>query len=577
MELAVTAISSNVADQGGRLRILTGLADGTDALAGQVATRLKLPLQIAAPYPTESSAALRAQAECQCYVSGSGAEPAPENWIAATDEWKVSLADVILVVWDGQAARGTRGGTVRILKESLQRHTPIIWIDPREATEPVVRLLDLSRLTASALAVIEASETRTDPICDLFSPPVKDLTPGLGDLLAACWDNTELARLSKFMERRNIDPRDRRVLAGSLHSNLFWLLGAWKRRGLARIPVWRGPDAFVDNSRLPEESWQGFDRLDRVATYAALKYRDLIVVVHLLGSLAVLGAVAGTLGWSLGWGAAELTVLLAILAILWRDRQVFSQHAVWLHYRQAAEALRISALLHPHLASLPQLQRRIWRASGPSDPHTHHLEKPCHWHVVQTLREAGLSLGHGGTPFILVEERQHRQAQLVSLLDDQILFHSGSETRNRTINHRLHHVTLAVFATVFVAVILHILAIGIEHLETAGVSAPHWLEGAGHWIHAQDWLLLVTAFLPALVAALHGIRSTLEFERVAENSRKVGSKLASIKRLLEDTMNDDNQDPLTLRALTILTAETMYREHDAWAELMETRVLEIPG
>jgi hypothetical protein len=66
--------------------------------------------------------------------------------------------------------------------------------------------------------------------------------------------------------------------------------------------------------------------------------------------------------------------------------------------------------------------------------------------------------------------------------------------------------------TVLAAVVIHLFEVGIDSFQGAGYQTANWLLLSAHWIRDQTWLLLITAFLPALVAALHGILSTLELQ-----------------------------------------------------------------
>ena len=286
------------------------------------------------------------------------------------------------------------------------------------------------------------------------------------------------------------------------------------------------------------------------------------MIVYLASSLAVLAAVAGQVWMGAGTALAGVEMgLLAVIAgvVYGNQRRSMTNHDRWLHFRQAAEALRLSALLHPLLASLPLLHRGVWKYDATETPQPV-LAKKFHWFVIQLLREAGVPIrlsGKAGVPIqrephCIETEFQDLAQSLDALIEDQQTYHERSTQRYENTHHRLRWAIAILFVIVCGAVFVHLVSGPVGHL---------------------SWLLLLTAFLPALGAALHGISSKAELQRLAKNSERMRARLKLLRRSIEGVRSSRNV--LALRALALETAATMYAEHDAWADLMSDQPLEL--
>jgi hypothetical protein len=137
------------------------------------------------------------------------------------------------------------------------------------------------------------------------------------------------------------------------------------------------------------------------------------------------------------------------------------------------------------------------------------------WHMRAIARATGIPQVRV-TP-VYVNDCLHNLAKVVSdPRGGQLAFHENNEKRSENIAHRLH-------VTSFILFLLTILGIGfhlvLAHAET--FSALHWLHDvlSQHSREAlQRWLVLASATLPALGAALAGINNQGEFSRLAKRS-----------------------------------------------------------
>ncbi|MHB8914718.1 MAG: hypothetical protein ACYC4K_02770 [Thiobacillus sp.] len=608
-------------------RVLTGNAEGTDVLAAKIANELSLETHLIAPYKV----ALPPDIKYTNELFATNFTSNDSLWIDAADKTKLALADILIVVWDGEPPSGYYGGTVRILIEALLRTTPVIWICADEQHAGDVRIANLQNLTPSLRELLEANSNSIKDVKEkIFFSAAQQMAADyatvcaclkqqLTPILNAIWNTTELTDKNNpkaiLTSLKKFDLFETRTLKGWWHSALFSLISqnAWKYRKYKAEKAWRGNDDFVNSSQFTEQTWALFDRFDRAATYTANAYRDNIVITHLLSSLAVLGAVAGAINWmslgDIGWGSIELMTLSLIAIIVYKDHhQPMTNQQAWLKFRQVAEALRVSAILQPNFADLPALHRHVWKVNIKEIPISkptifalfrRHvcmiklnspaveenkgntkiiLDKPYNWLVIQILREQGPIIGK--KIFSENESIQIRRTQLCSLLDDQIKYHKSTSEKYEEAERKLHLVTQWVFYTVLFVVIIHLSALGVLELKQY-LTLPEVLVHAAEWLHHEQWILLITAFWPALAAALHGINGMFEMERSTNNSKLIQGKLEIVKDALAAQVIEEEiysiQGQRTLRSLAIRAADLMYREHDAWSELMKTQGINIPA
>jgi hypothetical protein len=248
-----------------------------------------------------------------------------------------------------------------------------------------------------------------------------------------------------------------------------------------------------------------------------------------------------------GWLLPVLLVLalgkLSILIIIsrntrransgkWNDRAV--------DYRYLAERLRAMVYLplagshQPPAAAPPQFASRVVRQSAvdwlfdaivraipPSElPHAKSLELPAHdGSSTVTVKK-----------LLTVQPLQVAETVRDAWVGGQAKYHE----RNSATMHALHH------ATEKAAVCLGITVICVVALDLVliGGKVLHWLPEP--WVPfahaATPWLIFVSAVLPAVVAALGGIRFQSECQRLAERS-------AVIRVVLSGRINAEPGEP----------------------------------
>lgn len=561
------------------LRICVGAATQVEQEARCFAHRHAIPCYVVTPRLPSGDDAMQAP-EVVADVLFDGQEDVSAATLRdMTGESLLCLADALIVVWDGRI----EGAVTDVIVEAMRRCVPIFWIDSGPAAVDGGRGLDYVRLPAKALQAIQRCGLMPHGVtlADCFGDVV--CASSVGEFLEPTWSVAPLEALNTLLGEHEIDPKTGGTWWGTAHSHFFALLGgAWSRKWYAPVRAWRSVSAYWQTAETEADyPWSCFDRFDRAATHAANRHRDQVVLIYLLASLAVGAAIAGSIEFlglhALAWAGFELVLIMMVgLLVLSSRGGASSNHLRWLNFRQAAEALRVSFVLQLVMASLNSLHHGIWRpkwSHGEGAAGQLVLAKPFHWLVMNLLRDM---------PFRQRPSLQCRADDIISrlraLLEDQIEFHHKNARRSEHTHHPLHRLVELIFFGVLVTVCIHFLA-AILLLLPEGVL-PERLFEAGEWFHHQAWPLMITGFLPALAAALHGIDSKIELMRIVKGSEAMSEKLSAYLdslSLLESSSMPSPARALAVRTLAISVAEAMYEEHDAWASLMAVQQIEIPA
>jgi hypothetical protein len=556
-----------------QLRLITGVADGFDAKSAEIARKYGCAWHVVAPAWPDEAADRAVQPDRVALIMKIPGEIAPEAMAAAADEAKLGLADAMVVFCDGAPLRNYSTERDGILMEALRRHMPIVWIEVSEEGGGAAWVLRPQALDELELTTLGKDAEQVLRVGSFFSQvEVGELAADVAELIAIYWSVDTTVAIDEMLRRSYGDPGQRATWHGMVYTAFLWQFGDWSVRTISPVQAQRGPPALVRASQLPADTWEWFDRIDRAATYAAYCHRDQVVVVNLGSSLAVFAAVAGQvwLGLPPFWAMLELALLVLIAGLVYRNHHTrMTNHDRWLHFRQSTEALRVSALLHPLLASLPLLHRGVWKYDA-TETQQPVLGKPFHWLVIQLLRDAGIP--GQGCPHCIETQFHDLVNSLDALIGDQEAYHQRSSSRYQETHHRLH-------STIVVAFWIVVVAVGFHLCVEFGLVPDQILNRIDAVLRTHDkldhlvWPLLLTAFLPALVAAMHGIAAKAELQRLAKNSDRMRQRLQVLRRSIEGVRR--RRDPMALRALAIETAVTMYAEHDAWAELMSDQPLEL--
>ncbi len=271
------------------------------------------------------------------------------------------------------------------------------------------------------------------------------------------------------------------------------------------------------------------------ADVLAVRYADATrsahIAIALLGALAVLVAVATLVlpqepveqGLAIKIWALLLEVGVLLLAGRFFFRPAHDQrwHERMVEYRAVAELLRHERFIYAlGAADRPgKTADRTW-----SEP-----DAWVGWYVRATLRE----LGFPGK----VLSADARRAVLDLFLKDeiegkygQISYNESLAKRFHTIDRRLEKIVRRVFwFTVYAGIV------GVVLLTLLGLIDAFY-HGFGHEAaevtihHIKPWFTVIAAFIPAMIAAIHGIRFQIEFRSAAIRAEATMRELMEVDR-----------------------------------------------
>lgn len=558
------------------VRVITGNADGVDAAAASAALELGLSLRVVTAGALAGNDPLASHA-----VSfGCPAEvlEADDSIYAQRDQFALAHADVLLAVWDGNDPQGRSGGVVRLIQQALQSGVPILWID----LEGKLREVDAAKLDAPALfqltnRVFNAQLAHGER--SFFSEELDHpLTPAIRQWLNPLASASSLPPRHRYQradkasaqaqtledyarERSRQSWWERTAGAIDLFFSALFERNPAKLKKLFKAAPEPEPAArFAIGHHL--QDWS-----DHRANIAAGRHRSVVWSLYLLSSLAVFAAVSGALhmgvehegAGAIVWPIIEGCFLLSV-ALLFKGATRRKWHLRWLGHRFLEEQLRCLALTRPFLAVGEFCHQPLFRYDRAADHFS--LVYAEAWMVKRSLATDGLAGSERGYNY-----HQADHGKMVQVLRKKIEGQQGYHERNMHHLHRRHHGMHALSGYLvlasFLGVVLHFILPALGYHEEA------------------EWLLYLTAFFPALAAALHGIQTKLELSRVAAASHLTAGHLETLMVAIDNeqgnAMPHTWDSSLYLRKIAIEAASVMSAENQQWKALISEQETEMPA
>lgn len=550
------------------VRCLTALAEGADQLAAEAALTLDpaLPafaLDVILPFDRTRYRSLQSQKAGQSALDRLLAkadrvleladlvpEADPDLTMLRYDtlgRMLVARADLLLAIWDGQAARGT-GGTAEVIARAAEHGVPTIWIDP--ATLAVRSIPGQPQDLPSRTGIAPGSAATL--VARAVPGPRLAIEHGLdGALLGS--DPAVSQAVSSYAAYANaalvkgIWQWRGRPFGGTgafAYNLLLWaaLLGSgerswpfrWGRKAGGALgwlpsplvtPI--GPAAVPGADPPPNGSLKGLqDQIDGLATWLGLEYRSGYVAIFSLAGLAVALALAFLFAPTAKpfFVLAELATLLAAGRIYYRlSPSRRDSHRRWLDSRQMAEILRgqhLQAWLG--FAGRRRGARPVVVRSG------HDRGRDPDGGLVPALSNAFAALSPLPQGVMDTGRISALTTRVASVLAEQAAYHRTNAARLVRFHHRLDKAGIAAIAFSALVSTLYLIVAAI-------VARSHPADGSGLAM-VYHRLSAVAAFFggvgPALAAALAGVRYHGDFERFAHRSSLTAAKLDRLREQL---------------------------------------------
>lgn len=478
--------------------------------------------------------------------------------------------DVLIAVWDGEPP--LPGGTGAIAREAFDNRIPVVWLMTTEDRPP--RLI--TGFDAGGNPVAPDADCTDGPLASalipVFAAPAPLLPRGERGSARDC--------LERFLGER---------WRGRFYFSAYDALWRaahrqWPRPVIrarpyeARLREWdefiaMTPDAENLRRRLHDVLLPRYIWADTLAVHFSHLYRSAYVSAYLLSALAVFIALGGLFGngpdalhTKVLLVAIELLVIGVVLAMILIGRR-WLWHERWLDYRALAENLR-----HGRFLSFVSEFGRIHAAP----PAPEQREPPwILWYVRATMREIGLpnAILDGTYQWRLLNATLEHE---IEGSEGQLAYHRRTSNSLHHIDHLLHRLGVGCFMVTFVILLLFLGGYGLETWLGTAPGADHGSCFESPLSCAKLWVTFLAAGLPALGAALAGIRVQGDFEGSRERSLTMVSaltKLAQNYRTAESRRIDLDETA----ELLIETAETMSEDLDAWQELYGRKRLTLPA
>ncbi|MBY0583173.1 MAG: hypothetical protein K2P68_09695 [Sphingomonas sp.] len=542
-------------DRSINFRIVSALAEGADAILADHAIRKGWQLDVVLPFErdvyaddfTETSArqdyerhlaASYAVMELQGHRDDAdGASAAYER----AGRVVLSQSDILIALWDGGPARG-RGGAQQIIAEAVLAGIPVVHIDPAARHAPM--------LLWNGLDEVDLGQQTLETVARHDLSALPDLIERLTELPSA---PTESAMLRQFENDRL--PRWNALIAYPL---LLTILGVRRLRlsdlrrpkddgKIATLPVSCATSAkfALDVSALLSER---FARADAIATRTAQVFRSVYVTNFALAAMAV---VLSLLSLALPAAAKPALITLELLTIgailaLTRAGNRAGWHRRWLDNRMLAERVRCLAIS----SQLGDLNLRVGGdiAIGWVD-----------WYVRATARQVGLPSACIDADFLRCV-----RADLTDLIEAQIAYLSVDAHRMHRLEHRLHTLGTLLFGLTGLTCV----GMLIFKLTQAAVGG---MEEVAHALTIAA--TIVSASLPAIGAAIYGIRMQGDFAGIAERSHALADRLSRMR----DVIAQDDLSFDTLRRRIRRVADLLADDLTSWLQTYHARPLVLPG
>lgn len=380
----------------------------------------------------------------------------------------VDASEIVVVIWDGEPARGL-GGTADTVGYALRQQRTVIWVNSASPLEEPQQILGW--------------EPGRQPDCTRLPITAKQLSPGYHQLDAYNRD----ARI----------PRERLERIARVEQNSLRERG--QETGLSADNLRHIIDVVVPH----------FVKSDQLAIH----YRKLYV--RTMAGLFVLSALAVTIvvGQVLFFPKHLWIILFELLAMgtavgLWTWCRRGAWHEKWIHDRYLAERLRMTAFS----LLLDQSDDTVTPAPGNT---LAFYSGPQHWLLlaVRTVVERTRSVPHTTAEFKAV-----RQFLIEAWLEDQQQYHTRNGSRKHAAAHRGHRTGMVLFLLTLVMALLHFLGVGHDDHHHAATDLQR----------VDVWITFFAIVLPAWGAAIHAITNQLELERIAARSQRMSALLSIV-------------------------------------------------
>lgn len=479
-----------------------------------------------------------------------------------------AFSDILL--WLGDVSdTPINNSQLKLLRDTLLEGKPVIWLhednslsiaDYRLLDEPHRLLLNNQDSQLAIKSLFVDYDTR------LLKDEIRFIANPLHSVSLKSCREPSLRALHQYFSDKAVSKFSQRF-AGRLDkafTGLINFIGLGKALFSSASESWYGVNVSADliaiesHIQEPDNLRERFTWSDQLANVTAGYHRDVTWLLYSLSTLAVFSAVAGVIelgqlpSWF--WPITELVSIIAILVSYGLSTRL-NLHGKWLFHRFIAEQLRYTRLGFPLLTFQEPLLAPFRKVSGGKSMARISLISAETWLFKRTVVASGLPQLVNNSVYQPDKICTFLKDYVGGVINDQHKYHLDTYKTLHRLEHRLHGLTKWAFVSTVIAV-------------------------SGHFVIHAEWLLIFTAALPALAAAIHGVITMNEMGRVGHLSNHTYHQLEhlaeSITRL--DQLNlDDARYFVQLRNITHESASVMSNVNRQWQDLIEFQSISLPA
>lgn len=509
---------------------------------------------------------------------------------ARLGQFLLGQIDLLVAVWNGEREDGP-GGTAEVVRTALDAGIRVVWISTVEDVQPriVAEVSTDGRAVASEESDLKG--TLTKAIETIISVPKADIDSSVHTRPRI--DAKE--RLRRFF-RETWPPTTRAVLYDVFKRWVDRRSKRWRIASDQPADYAKSWDSFLKDSPIPEnrqatpleeKKYRFTARIrdillpryawaDALAIEQSHRYRSAYIGCYLLAillaAIALMGVFThdffeesnhdGMLVYKAVLVACELALILLIVYLVWLGTKRRWQER-WMEYRALAEMLR-SARFLSLLGEHGYIQR------------SHDLEPASSawflWYMRATTRELGLpyaELDSGYQNKVLLAVETH-------VIDDQLAYNEPTSRSLASMHHRLHTIGNVCFFLAAAVLFAFLAASAVYGLGALCGCDAHWRHALGHaLVVVKSGVTFLAAFLPAVGAALYGIRETGDFQGFSERATRTARKLEQLKFAVGPAKRKLRLESTT--ALLLATARILSEDLGAWQSVYGRKQLNLPA
>lgn len=477
-----------------RGRLVTGLANGADLLAARAWAQADLgPIHAILPFlEDEPQSEVRALVASAAWLDGARAAAEGRNPHLMQARWLIEDADLLIVVWTGEAGRGA-GGTSDSVRLALERGVPVAWIEPRPGQ--ALRLICPGALEADFgfLEFLEQLQAGCEPLVTAATPA--RLKQMLSAPEAGTPDLSDLKGEAPGLLQRGFD--------ALLDRTIWRTFALYKRKVGGRVAVEPGPElpqslGAQPGFRILSEAYAAADR--RANRLSSVHRSQQVFQAALMLLAAAIGSAPAV--WpqiKIYSVLTELSVALLALAV-WSGAMRSERGRRWGEARRLAEQLRLERAAWP-LGLSTRDDRRFGVTSEPG-------RAAWRWRQAATPPDG---------PYDRTRVGEWGGWALDALVTGQIAYHRAQGLLNSRLAHRSHKVESVIFFAFILVLFGYAAAWGAVWMWRS--ELPHWLGGV---------VMMAGTVTPAFGAASLALDAALAFSDQGRRNAYMVRELSAI-------------------------------------------------